>query len=73
MPYKAWQLAALEEYGYSDTNEGLTNRVARALAKSDNHTIDTAAFRQACIACCVDPDSFTQSDLNALQKKLNHF
>ena len=41
------------------------------LAKSPNDTIDTDEFRRACYACNVDPDSFTQSDLNKLQKKLN--
>ena len=70
MPYKAWHLAAMEEYGYTDTTEGLINRVARYLAKSPNDTIDTAEFRSACIACNVDPDSFTQSDLDKLQRKL---
>ena len=71
MSYKVWHLAAMEEYGYTDTNEGLINRVARYLAKSPNDTIDTEEFHQACISCSVDPDSFTQSDLDKLQRKLN--
>ncbi len=71
MAFKAWQLAALEEHGYTDTNDGLINRVARHLANSPNDTIDTAEFRSACIECNVDPDSFTQSDLDQLQRKLN--
>ncbi len=71
MSFKAWQLAALEEYGYMDTNDGLINRVAYALAKSPNDTIDTDEFNRACIACNVDPDSFTESDLEKLQRKLN--
>ncbi len=72
MGYKVWHLAAMEAHGYMDTNDGLINRVAYYLAKSPNDTIDTAEFRQACIACNVDPDSFTQSDLDKLQRKLNH-
>lgn len=71
MGYKAWHLAAMEEYGYMDTNDGLINRVAHYLAKSPHNTIETAEFQQACIACGVDPNSFTQSDLNKLQRKLN--
>ena len=71
MSYKAWHLAAMEEHGYMDTNDSLINRVAYCLAGSPHDTIDTAEFRQACIACNVDPDSFTQSDLDKLQKKLN--
>lgn len=71
MAYKPWHLAAMEEHGYTITNDGLINRVAYYLAKSPNDTIDTAEFRRACYACNVDPDSFTQSDLDKLQRKLN--
>ena len=71
MEFKPWHLAAMEEYGYMDTNTGLINRVARYLAKSGSSEIGTDEFRQACIACNVDPDSFTGSDLSELQKKLN--
>ena len=69
--FKDWHLAMMEDYGLTDTNTGLVNRVARRLAQSPNDTIDTAESRSACISCGVDLDSFTQSDLNQLQKKLN--
>ena len=69
--FKPWMLAAMEEEGFVDTSDGLINRVAKYLAKSPNDTIDTAEFHSTCIACNVDPDSFTQSDLDKLQKKLN--
>ena len=69
--FKDWQLAMMEDYGQMDTNTGLINRVARKLAQSPNDTIDTAEFKSTCYACGVDPDSFTQSDLDQLQRKLN--
>ncbi len=69
--FQDWQLAMMEDYGLMDTNTGLINRVARDLAKSPNSVIDTAEFRSACYRCGVDPDSFTQNDLNQLQRKLN--
>jgi hypothetical protein len=69
--FKDWQLAMMEDYGLTDTNTGLINRVARKLAESPNSTIDTDEFRNTCYACGVDPDSFTQDDLNQLQSKLN--
>ncbi len=69
--FKDWQLAMMEDYGLTDTNTGLVNRVARQLAQSPNDTIETAEFRSTCISCGVDPDSFTQSDLNQLRRKLN--
>ena len=68
---KDWQLGMLEDYGYMDTNTGLINRVARRLAESPNDTIETAEFRRACYDCGVDPDSFSQADLDQLQRKLN--
>ena len=69
--FKDWQLAAMEDYGLMDTNTGLINRVARALAQSPNDSIDTAEFRSACYASGVDPDSFTERDLEQLQAKLD--
>lgn len=71
MSIQPWMLGMMEEYGLTDTNDGLINRVARYLSKSPNDMIETAEFRQACIACNVDPDSFTQSDLDKLQAQLN--
>ena len=73
MCFEPWMLAAMEEEGYMDTSEGCINRVAKYLAKSPNDTINTAEFRRACYACDVDPDSFTQSDLEKLQRKLNKY
>ena len=70
MSYKPWMLAAMEKAGYMDTNEGLISRVANELNRSSNDVIDTAQFRSACVSVGVDPDSFTQSDLDCLQKKL---
>ncbi len=69
--FKDWQLAMMEDYGLMDTNTGLINRVARELAQSPNEVIETAEFRSACLSCGVDPDSFTRSDLDQLQRKLN--
>lgn len=69
--FKPWMLAAMEDEGYTDTSDGCINRVAKYLANSPNDTIDTAEFRSACIACNVNPNSFTQNDLDKLQRKLN--
>jgi len=70
MAFEPWMLAAMEEAGYTDTNEGLISRVANILNRSHNDTIDTTEFRSACVRAGVDPDSFTQSDLDRLRKKL---
>lgn len=69
--FEPWMLAAMEDEGYTDTSDGLINRVAKSLAASPNDTIETDEFRAACFNSGVDPDSFTQRDLDKLQRKLN--
>ena len=71
MAFQPWMFAAMEEAGNGDTNEALLNRVANCLSNSPNDVIDTEEFRSSCISCGVDPDSFTQRDLEELQRKLN--
>ena len=71
MGFKDWHLAVLEDYGYGDTDTALINRVARHLAKSESDVINNDEFIRACDDCGVDPHSFTQKDLDELQKKLN--
>lgn len=71
MQFESWMLAEMEDEGLTDTLDGLINRVAKYLASSHNNTIDTEEFRNACYACNIDPDSFSQSDLNKLQRKLD--
>lgn len=63
-------LGYMESEGQMDTNEGLISLVAKELNKSPSQVIDTAQFRDACVRAGVDPDSFTQSDLDRLQEKL---
>ncbi len=69
---KDWmKMTILEEYGYTDTNDGLINRVAYELAKCPNDVINNDDFINACLKVNVDPYSFTESDMDKLQKKLN--
>ncbi len=63
-------LGYMESEGCMDTDEGLISRIAKVLNNSPNDVIDTADFRSACISVGVDPDSFTQDDLERLQRKL---
>ena len=70
MSFEPWMLAAMEQEGLTDTNEGLISRVAKVLKESPNDTINADEFRKACRSSDVDPDSFTQADLDRLQEKL---
>ena len=71
MSYKPWHMAAMEDYGYGTTSTALINRVAVYLAKYGSDSIGNDEFIAACRACGVDPYSFTQEDLDQLQRKLN--
>ena len=72
--YKAWQLAAIEAAGYMDTKVSSSesnHRIANYLAEYGSDNIETDEFRDACIACSVDPDSITSSDLEEIQDILD--
>lgn len=73
MAYEPWQLAAMEEFGYMDANSELIHRVAHYLSQIPSDMIGEEPFRKACIACGVEPDSFTQEDFAQLQSMLNRF
>lgn len=63
-------LACMESEGVGDTSEALISRVAQILNDGQNDVIDAVEFRSACLTAGVDPDSFTQADLDALQRML---
>lgn len=71
MSYEPWMLAAMEEYGYTDTKEGEINRVARYLASQPENTIGNDEFVRACNACGVSASDFDHDDIERIQKKLN--
>ena len=58
-----------DDYDEEHSHE-LNTRVAHYLAKYGSDEIYEMEFRRACIACEVDPDSITQSDINEIRSKL---
>mgnify|MGYP001778509873 FL=1 len=73
MAYDPWMLNAMEEYGCTDTNDGLINRVAVEIQRThpSGGNIADDEFRRACLNCGVNPSSFTQSDIEKLTRRLN--
>ena len=69
--FKDWHLGMIEDAGYMDTSHSLNMRVARYLAKYGSDEIGDDEFYDACIACNVDPNSITPSDLAEIRSKLN--
>ena len=68
-------LNAMEEYGYTNTNDGLINRVAVEIQRTHTNggNIADSEFRRACLNCGVNPSSFTQRDIEKLRRRLNRF
>lgn len=71
MGYKPWQLAAIDEAGYNGIRNEHIDKVARSLLSTGFTEIDRATFDYHCHKCGIDPNNFTQSDLDKLQDRLN--
>lgn len=71
MAFEPWQLGLIDEAGYNGIRDEHLERVAREIEKIPQDVIDTDDFRADCRRACVDPENFTQSDLDELQEYLN--
>lgn len=72
MEFEPWMLAVMEDCGHMDTKTSQINRMAIWLKNNMIGTVvDQEIFDQACAACQVDPDDFTQNDLERIINKLN--
>ena len=69
--FEPWQLAAIDDAGYNGIRDEHIERVAESLLLTGLTEIDRSTFDYHCRKCGIDPDNFTQDDLNQLQKKLN--
>lgn len=69
--FEPWQLAAIDDAGYNGIRDEHIERVATSLLATGLIEIDHSTFDYHCHKCGIDPDNFTQVDLNLLQEKLN--
>lgn len=69
--FEPWQLAAIDDAGYNGIRDEHIDRVAESLLSTGLTEIDRSTFDYHCHKCGVDPDNFTQADLDRLQEKLN--
>lgn len=69
--FDPWQLAAIDYAGYNGIRDVHSDRVAESLLSTGLTEIDRSTFEHYCHKCGVDPNNFTQSDLEHLQEKLN--
>ena len=69
--FESWQLAMIDNAGYNDIHDEHIDRVAESLLATGLAGIDRSTFDYHCQKCGVDPNNFTQSDLDRLQERLN--
>ena len=70
MEFKPWMLAAMEEEGIMDTNEGHIHRVAKYIKNSGYTNVGNDEFIEACRAG-VDPYSFDREDIREIERLAN--
>ena len=69
--FEPCQLAAINDAGYNGIFDKHIDHVAESLLASGLTEIDRNTFDCHCHKCGVDPNNFTQADLDRLQEKLN--
>ena len=69
--FEPWQLAMMDQAGYNGIRDEHVDRVAQSLLATGLTEIDRATFDYHCHKCGIDPNNFTQDNLDRLQEKLN--
>ena len=69
--FEPWQLGLIDEAGYNGIRNEHIEKVARSLLSTGLTDIDRETFNRHCHLCGIDPNNFTQSDLDVLQERLN--
>lgn len=70
--FEPWQLAAIDQAGYNGIRDEHIEEVANSLLSENLTDVDRDTFEHHCRKCGIDPDNFTQADLDRLQDKLNN-
>lgn len=69
--FEPWQLAMIDDAGYNGVQDEHIDRVAESLLATGFTEINRNMFEYHCRKCGINPNNFTQADLNALEEKLN--
>lgn len=68
---ESWQLTAIDDAGYNGIRDEHIGRVAESLLSTGLTEIDRSMFEYHCHKCGIDPNNFTQADIERLQDKIN--
>lgn len=71
--FEPWQLAAIDDAGYNGIRDEHIERVVNSLLATGLTEIDRSTFDYHSHKCGIDPDNFTQADLDRLQERLNEY
>ena len=71
MPFEPWMLAAIDQAGYNGIRQEHIEAVAEQILRTGLTEVSRQDFDAACHRCGIDADTFTQSDLDRLQERLN--
>ncbi len=69
--FEPWELAMIDEAGYNGIRDEHIERVAESLLSTGLSEIDRSTFELHCRKCGINPNNFTQSDVECLEKRLN--
>ena len=69
--FEPWQLAMIDEAGYNGIRDEHIEKVAESLLATGLTEIDRSTFERHCYKCGINPDNFTQEDLDRLEIRLN--
>lgn len=69
--FNPMELAMIDSAGYNGIREEHIEKVAVSLLSTGLTEIDRETFDRHCYRCGINPNNFTQSDLDALQARLN--
>ena len=69
--FEPWMLAMMDQAGAFGIREEHIDEVAQKILGMGISDVSRQDFDRACWKCNIDPNSFTQADLERLQEKLN--
>ena len=69
--FEPWQLGLIDEAGYNGMRDEHIDRVADSILSTGLTEIDRSTFDHHCRRCSIDPNNFTQEDLDNLHNQLN--
>ena len=71
MSFEPWMLAAIDHAGYNGIRDAHIADVAQQILRAGTTENSRQDFDVACRHCGLDPENFTQTDLDRLQDYLN--